>query len=280
MTTVMLKTTEGVVPILIPSNSSMADIQKRFAEEICSQAISLILKGHSASQTMAEAASAELARGLVIRCNGRVLSSSEKTLPEACQSACTTVEVSTPLLGGMLICLPQWVRCATGGAQVRPASFPVNGGADRRGIRSIGRIGLELILLELAREAARSSESWRQKTGGGTRVTSYDLRSVFMNRVEQVCETSAEEEPRGVSCCGFNRGLARSQRKSPSATVVFPGEAPFHPHDRYPEHYSEEEPDVAITCSWGMCLVTELPRFLDLIDEEVERELRRKPRCC
>ena len=280
---VVFKTTEGAVPALMASNSSIADIQKRFAEVICSSSI-LSLKGHSTSRAMAAAAKAELARGIVIACNGRVLRSSVKTISEACQSAGATIEVSTPLFGGMLRCLPQSELRVTRGSQVRPASLSslsAKGGTNLRGNRSISRIGLELIPLELSREAARSSESWRQKTGGGTRVTSHDLHSVFVNRVEPVGETSAEEEPRCGFCCGFSCGLARSRRKSISTTTeVFSEKAPFHPHDRWPEHYSKEEPDVVITCASLVCLVTELPRFLDLIDEEVERELGRKPRCC
>jgi hypothetical protein len=36
---------------------------------------------------------------------------------------------------------------------------------------------------------------------------------------------------------------------------------------------------VAITYTWAMCLLTQLPRFLDLIEAELERVLERKPRC-
>ncbi len=34
-----------------------------------------------------------------------------------------------------------------------------------------------------------------------------------------------------------------------------------------------------ITYTWAMCLLTELLRFLVLIEAELEKELGRKPRC-
>ncbi len=49
---------------------------------------------------------------------------------------------------------------------------------------------------------------------------------------------------------------------------------------RYPKYYSTEEQDVVITYTWAMCLLTQLPRFLELIEEELEPVLGRKPRCC
>ena len=36
---------------------------------------------------------------------------------------------------------------------------------------------------------------------------------------------------------------------------------------------------MAITYTWAMCLLTQLPRFLDLVEAELERVLGRKPRC-
>ena len=48
---------------------------------------------------------------------------------------------------------------------------------------------------------------------------------------------------------------------------------------RYAEHYSADEPDVAITYTWAMCLLKQLPRFLKLIEAELEPVLGRKPRC-
>ncbi len=117
--------------------------------------------------------------------------------------------------------------------------------------RSISSSGLDRALRELARQAALSSEPWRRMTQGGARVSSHDLRSVFKNRVE---------------------------RGGGAAAEVFQGRAPFHPHDRFPGDFSSDPPDVAITYTWHMCLLTELPCFLRQIDEELERELGRKPR--
>ena len=48
---------------------------------------------------------------------------------------------------------------------------------------------------------------------------------------------------------------------------------------RYAGHYSAEEADVAITYTWAMCLLKQLPRFLELIEAELEPVLGRKPRC-
>ncbi len=50
-------------------------------------------------------------------------------------------------------------------------------------------------------------------------------------------------------------------------------------HRRYPGHYSGEQADVAITYTWAMCLLAQLPRFLELIEAELEPVLGRKPRC-
>jgi hypothetical protein len=36
---------------------------------------------------------------------------------------------------------------------------------------------------------------------------------------------------------------------------------------------------VAITYTWAMCLLKQLPRFLKLIEAELEPVLGRKPRC-
>jgi hypothetical protein len=73
--------------------------------------------------------------------------------------------------------------------------------------RSIDRAGIYRIVRDVAQKAAKSSEAWRTKTKGGETVTSHSLRSAFMNRVDPDDETSAK---------------------------IFPGEAPFHPNDRYP----------------------------------------------
>jgi hypothetical protein len=84
-------------------------------------------------------------------------------------------------------------------------------GCVRRG-RSIDRAGIDRIVRDVARKAAQSSKAWRQKTDGGffrgKTVTSHNLRSAFMNRVDPENNTSAE---------------------------VFPGKAPFHPNDWYSE---------------------------------------------
>ena len=76
--------------------------------------------------------------------------------------------------------------------------------------RSIDRAGIDRIVRDVAQKAARSSEAWRTKTKGGTTVTSHSLRSAFMNRVDPDNNKSAENPE------------------------IFPGEAPFHPFDRYP----------------------------------------------
>ena len=36
---------------------------------------------------------------------------------------------------------------------------------------------------------------------------------------------------------------------------------------------------MAITYTWAMCLLKQLPRFLELIEAELEPVLGRKPRC-
>ena len=67
--------------------------------------------------------------------------------------------------------------------------------------------GADLLLLvrQLAQEAALSSEAWSNKTDGGERVSSHDLRSIFMNLVDPEDKTS---------------------------TRIFPDKAPFHPNTR------------------------------------------------
>ena len=241
MMPVVFKTAVGAVTVQMSSKASMIDIQQRFAKEICSGArLSQAPKRHRVSKAMAAAAAAKMASEIVITCNGRVLR--EGTLADACWSAGATVVASAPLAGGMLNCLPTWMRRATGGTQARrapeseparppapqqtvsvalevgfpveihhaqaQAQDPVSAGASaggRRG-RSFFREGGERLVREIAQEAAASSEAWRKATDGGKRVTSHNLRSAFMNRVDP---------------------------NSPSATEeVFPGQAPFHPNDR------------------------------------------------
>ena len=119
--------------------------------------------------------------------------------------------------------------------------------------RSISREGMARIVYELALEASQASVAWSRKTDGGKRVTSHDLRAVFMNRVDPDSKVSKLE--------------------------VVPGAAPFHPYDRHPQLYSCEAPDAVIIYTWKSCLVTELPRFLDRIERELEGVLGRKPRC-
>ena len=50
------------------------------------------------------------------------------------------------------------------------------------------------------------------------------------------------------------------------------GSAPFHPMQRFSHLYSTKPADVAISYTWNMCLLTELPYFLDA----AERKLRDK----
>jgi hypothetical protein len=248
MMPVVFKTAVGAVTVQMSSKASMIDIQQRFAEEICSGArLSQAPKRHRVSKAMAVAAAAKMASEIVITCNGRVLR--EGTLADACWSAGATVVASAPLAGGMLNWLPTWMRRATGGTQARRvapeaaaaarppapqqtvsvtleagfpveihhAQDPVSAGASaggRRG-RSVSREGVERLVREIAQEAAASSAAWRKATKGGKRVTSHNLRSAFMNRIDPA--------PSGGSCCGF----------WPSATEeVFPGQAPYHPNDR------------------------------------------------
>ncbi len=163
MIPVLFKTMmKGTQTVLMASNASMTEIRQRFAEEICySVMLSHPTKRHRALKAMAvAAASAELARGLWITCNGRVLHSNEETLADICRSAGATIEVSIILVGGMK------------GLQV-----------DRHRYHSMDRAGIEGLVRQLAREAADASEPWRRRTKGGTRVTSHDLRSVFMNQM-------------------------------------------------------------------------------------------------
>jgi hypothetical protein len=136
----------------------------------------------------------------------------------------------------------------TGSARGAPG---VRDGAGRSG-RSITREGMMRIALELGQAAAQTSVPWQSRTKNGTCITSHDLRSVFMNRVEPDSETNKE--------------------------VVFSSGAPFHPIDRFQQLYLEEDPDAIITYRWDMCLISELPRFLEPIEEELGQELGREPR--
>ena len=74
----------------------------------------------------------------------------------------------------------------------------------RRG-RSIGCAELLIFLRLISEEAARSSEAWRKATNGGKRVTSHNLKSVFMNRMDY---------------------------GDPTSEKIFQDGAPFHPNDR------------------------------------------------
>jgi hypothetical protein len=209
MVPVVFKTAEGTATVLMASNCSMADIQRRFAKEICRRSrLSQAPKRDRVSKAETAAAAAEIASEIVIRCDGRVLR--EGTLADACPSAgVTTIEVSLPIAGGMFNRSPFCIRRANGDdaeeRAVKAARRDVEGGV-RRG-RSIDRAGIDRIVRDVAQRAAHSSEAWREKANGGTTVTSHSLRSAFMNRVDPDDTTSAE---------------------------IFPGEAPSHPNDRYP----------------------------------------------
>jgi hypothetical protein len=257
MVPVVFKTADGSATVLMASNSSMADIQRRFAEVICrTSRISQAAKGNRVSKADTAAAAAEIASEIVITCDGRVLR--EGTLADACWSAGATIGVSLPQAGGMFSCLPFCIRRADGdeaedravreaassagettvvqgisepetrGSEIPKAEVPKpdvpkaeipkaeipkpevpKAGGVRSG-RSIDRAGIDAIVRDVAQRAARSSEAWRTKTKGGTTVTSHSLRSAFMNRVDPDNNKSAENPE------------------------IFPGEAPFHPYDRYP----------------------------------------------
>ena len=186
MVPVVFKTADGTATVLMASDCSMADIQRRFAEEICRRSrLSQAAKGHRVSKADTAAAAAEIASEIVITCDGRVLR--EGTLADACWSG-ATIGVSLPQAGGML----------------------QHSGGVRRSGRSLDRAGIDCIVRDVAQRAARSSEAWRKKNNGGMTVTSHSLRSAFMNRVDPDDEPSAENPE------------------------IFPGEAPFHPFDRYP----------------------------------------------
>ena len=165
MVPVVFKTAGGTTTVLMARNASMADIQQRFAEVICSRArLSHAPKRRRVSKAATAAAAAKLAREIVITCDGRVLR--EETLADACPSAgATTIEVSLPLSGG------------------------------GRSGRSIDRAGIERIVRDVAQKAAKSSDAWREKTNGGKTVTSHSLRSAFMNRVDPDNKASAEVFP-------------------------------------------------------------------------------------
>jgi hypothetical protein len=209
MVPVVFKTADGTSTVLMASKTSMADIQQKFAEEICRRSrLSQAPKRHRVSKAATVAAAAEFASEIVVTCDGRVIR--EGTLADACWLAGVTIEVSLPLAGGMFSCLPICIRRANGDdaeerAVKEAASKDVGGGA-RRG-RSIDRAGIDRVVRDVAQKAAQSSEAWRKKTNGGKTVTSHSLRSAFMNRVDPDSRTSAK---------------------------VFPGKAPFHPNDRYP----------------------------------------------
>jgi hypothetical protein len=113
--------------------------------------------------------------------------------------------------------LEQWARelklAAVASLQVIPLQ-----GEGRRG-RSIYHAELKQLVLQIAQEAALSSEEWRKATNGGKRVTSHNLRSVFMNLIDPQDTTSAK---------------------------IFPNMAPFHPNDRCDEVVE------GIGCVWGV----------------------------
>ena len=210
MVPVVFKTADGSSTFLMASNSSMADIQRRFAEVICrTSRISQEAKGNRVSKAVTAAAAAEIASEIVITCDGRVLR--EGTLADACWSAGATIGASLPQAGGMFSCLPFCIRRADGDEAedraVKEAARKDVAGGVRNG-RSIDRAGIDRIVRDVAQRAARSSEAWRTKTKGGPTVTSHSLRSAFMNRVDP-------------------------DNKKTSAKI-FPSEAPFHPNDRCP----------------------------------------------
>ena len=241
--------------VMMAISATIEDIQQRYVEEMNNRATpSRSSQASVRSSQASAAAAAEFARGLVISCGGRILRSSDSTLADCCLAAgaAGVVEISAPLPGGMPTCCPPWARrgpeaADAGLAAARPAS-----GTARPELRSIARGGLDRMLRELARTAAGASEAWRRRTDGGARMSSHDLRAVFQNRAGDAAADGGGWE-------------------------VFLGGAPFHPQARYPELYSEEEPDVAITYTWAMCLLTELPRFLDHIERELG--LGREVRC-
>ncbi len=146
---------------------------------------------------------------------------------------------------------PAEARVNDSGGGAARSGAGVRDGAGGEG-RSITLKGMMRIALELGQAAARACPPWRSRTKAGTCITSHDLRSVFMNQVEPDSEANTE--------------------------VVFPGGATFHPSDRYPELYLEEDPDAIITYRWDMCLVSELPRFLEPIEEELGQQHGREPR--
>jgi hypothetical protein len=203
MMPVVFKSLQSTVTVEMASNSSMGDIQQRFAEEMCLHALK---RRSRVSNPAAAAEAAEMAHKLVITCSGRVLR--EESLADACLSAGATVEVLAPLDGGMFscCCIKHAVRdeAEEGATEDAPRKDSAAGGA-RRG-RSMYRSGLERAVRGIAKEAAAASKAWRDKTDGGKRVTSHSLRSAFMNQVDPGKDT----------------------------TPVFPGKAPFHPQDRYP----------------------------------------------
>jgi hypothetical protein len=214
MVPVVFKTADGTATVLMASDCSMADIQRRFAEEICRRSrLSQAAKGHRVSKADTAAAAAEIASEIVITCDGRVLR--EGTLADACWSAGATIGVSMPQAGGMFSCVPTCLRRAPEDVMGENATQERNEAGGVRSGRSIDRAGINRIVRDVAQKAAKSSKAWRQKTSGGffraKIVTSHSLRSAFMNRVDPNDQTSAE---------------------------IFPGKAPFHPYDWYPLSYS------------------------------------------
>jgi hypothetical protein len=107
--------------------------------------------------------------------------------------------------------------------------------------RSVSRDGIEAMLRELA-PTAESPKAARPTTSDGARLPSHALRLILQR----------------------------------SAQEAAPG--PFRPPRELAQHYLEAEPDVALTHAWDVCLLTELPRFLDAIERELLPELGRAPR--
>ena len=119
-------------------------------------------------------------------------------------------------------------------------------GGGRDECRSNTRKGLEALLHDLAKEAKKTKHG-RRLTDNGNTMTSHILRAIFRNK----------EEGKEVD--------------------LVPGNVPFHPKDWFPCHYSPLQPMVVITYTWSMCLLTELPSFLDVIEREVRRETGMEP---
>ena len=82
----------------------------------------------------------------------------------------------------------------------------------------------------------------------GMSVTKHNLNLLVRNFQDQLISSS--------------RIQANKKFSSHSLRNLFT-EMAFHPQDKFPQLYANKPPDVAITYPWDMCLLNEMPSFID-----------------